>query len=85
MFDLHQKIAVVTGGGSGIGAAIAALFARQGARTVVLDLNETAAATADAIRAAGGDAIARRVGTRGLCAACPREARSPGADAARRR
>ena len=60
MFDLHQKIAVVTGGGSGIGAAIAALFARQGARTVVLDLNETAAATADAIRAAGGDAIARQ-------------------------
>jgi 2-keto-3-deoxy-L-fuconate dehydrogenase len=60
MFDLHQKIAVVTGGGSGIGAAIAALFARRGARTVVLDLNETADATADAIRAAGGDAIARQ-------------------------
>jgi len=60
MFDLHQKIAVVTGGGSGIGAAIAALFARQGARAVVLDLNETADATADAIRAAGGDAIARQ-------------------------
>ena len=60
MFDLHRKVAVVTGAGSGIGAAIAALFARQGARTVVLDVNETAQATADAIRAAGGDAIARR-------------------------
>jgi 2-keto-3-deoxy-L-fuconate dehydrogenase len=60
MFDLHHKVAVVTGAGSGIGAAIAALFARQGARTVVLDLNETADATADAIRASGGDAIARR-------------------------
>src|SRR5216684_2907576 len=60
MFDLHRKVAVVTGAGSGIGAAIAALFARQGARTVVLDVNETAHVTADAIRAAGGDAIARR-------------------------
>ena len=60
MFDLHRKVAVVTGAGSGIGAAIAALFARQGARTVVLDVSETAHATADAIRAAGGDAIARR-------------------------
>jgi NAD(P)-dependent dehydrogenase (short-subunit alcohol dehydrogenase family) len=60
MFDLHHKVAVVTGAGSGIGAAIAALFARQGARTVVLDLNETADATAGAIRASGGDAIARR-------------------------
>jgi NAD(P)-dependent dehydrogenase (short-subunit alcohol dehydrogenase family) len=60
MFDLHRKVAVVTGAGSGIGAAIATLFARQGARTVVLDLNETADATAGAIRAAGGDAIARQ-------------------------
>src|SRR2546423_6398253 len=60
MFDLHGKVAVITGAGSGIGAAIATLFARQRARTVVLDLNETADAAADAIRAAGGDAIARR-------------------------
>src|SRR5436190_169305 len=30
MFDLHQKVAVVTGGGSGIGAAIATVFAAQG-------------------------------------------------------
>jgi 2-keto-3-deoxy-L-fuconate dehydrogenase len=60
MFDLHHKRAVVTGAGSGIGAAIAVLFARQGARTVVLDLNDTADKTADAIRASGGEAIARR-------------------------
>jgi 2-keto-3-deoxy-L-fuconate dehydrogenase len=60
MFDLRDKVAVVTGAGSGIGAAIATLFARQGARTVVLDVNDTAQATADAIRASGGEAIARR-------------------------
>ena len=60
MFDLSQKIAVITGAGSGIGAAIAVLFARQGARVVALDLNESAEATAAAIAAAGGDATARR-------------------------
>jgi NAD(P)-dependent dehydrogenase (short-subunit alcohol dehydrogenase family) len=60
MFDLHEKIALVTGAGSGIGAAIATLFARQGARVVVLDVNDRADATVDAIRAAGGDAAARR-------------------------
>jgi 2-keto-3-deoxy-L-fuconate dehydrogenase len=60
LFDLSRKVAVVTGAGSGIGAAIAALFARQGAHIVVLDLNESADAVASAIRAAGGDAVARR-------------------------
>jgi len=59
MFDLHEKVAVVTGAGSGIGAAIATLFSRQGAEIVVLDRNESAAnAVAEAIRAAGGQAIA---------------------------
>ena len=37
MFDLHGKVAVVTGAASGIGAAIATLFSRQGARVVVVD------------------------------------------------
>lgn len=42
MFQLNNKIAVVTGGGSGIGKAVALLFAKQGAEVHVLDLNETA-------------------------------------------
>jgi NAD(P)-dependent dehydrogenase (short-subunit alcohol dehydrogenase family) len=59
VFDLTDKVAVVTGAGSGIGAAIARLFAAQQARIVVLDVDETAARrTADAIAAAKGRAAA---------------------------
>jgi NAD(P)-dependent dehydrogenase (short-subunit alcohol dehydrogenase family) len=60
MFDLQHKVAVVTGAGSGIGAAIAALFARQGAHVAVLDRSDSADATVDAIRTAGGRAHAVR-------------------------
>jgi Dehydrogenases with different specificities (related to short-chain alcohol dehydrogenases) len=42
MFELKGKIAVVTGGGSGIGKAVALLFAKQGALVNVIDLNEEA-------------------------------------------
>ena len=38
MFRLDGKTAIVTGAGSGIGASIAALFAKQGARVAALDI-----------------------------------------------
>jgi len=58
MFDLNKKIAVVTGGGSGIGKAVALLFAKQGAEVHVLDLNETAGkATVSEIQQTNGKAF----------------------------
>ena len=54
---LEGRIAVVTGGGSGIGQAIALGYAKQGAHVVVLDANaETAAQTENSIKGAGGKA-----------------------------
>ena len=40
MFSLKNKTAVITGGGSGIGQAIAVLFAKQGANVHILELSE---------------------------------------------
>ncbi len=57
IFELTGKRALVTGAGSGIGAAIAETFARAGAHVFVTDVQEeTAAATAARIAAAGGAA-----------------------------
>lgn len=57
MFRLDQKNALITGAGSGIGQAIAALFARSGAAVWVVDRDAAAGeATVQAIRAAGGTA-----------------------------
>ena len=62
---LEGKTALVTGGASGIGEASARLFAEEGARVVVADLNlETARRVADAITCDGGDAVAQRLDVR---------------------
>lgn len=61
MARFHDKSIIVTGAGSGIGRAAATLFAAEGGRVVVADINEGADATAAAIREAGGIAEAIRI------------------------
>lgn len=62
---LTDRVAVVTGGGGGIGAATARLFARHGARVVIADIDGGLAdATAAQIRESGGSAQAIRTDVR---------------------
>ena len=59
MFSLKDKKAVVTGGGSGIGKAIAVLFAQQGAEVHIIELSaESAREAVKEITANGGQALA---------------------------
>jgi NAD(P)-dependent dehydrogenase (short-subunit alcohol dehydrogenase family) len=69
--DLRDRPVLVTGGGSGIGAAIVAAFAAQGARVAFLELSaETAARTADAVaRTAAHRPLYRTVDLRDVAAA----------------
>jgi NAD(P)-dependent dehydrogenase (short-subunit alcohol dehydrogenase family) len=58
---LANKVALITGAGSGIGRACAMLFASEGAQVAVVDIDEpTAAETERLIRNQGGEAIAIR-------------------------
>lgn len=58
MFSLKGKKAIVTGGGSGIGQAIATILAKQGAEVHIVELGlEQASATLEAIKTDGGTAF----------------------------
>ena len=62
MDSLEEKVAIVTGGGSGIGEGLCLELARRGARVVVADINaDDAGRVAAAIAANGGRATARPV------------------------
>ncbi len=55
---LANKVAVITGAGSGIGRASAVMFAREGAKVVVADINDAGGKeTVTAITSTGGEAI----------------------------
>src|SRR5690606_39719267 len=61
MGRVEKKVALVTGGGLGLGRACAALLAREGAKVMITDLKESEGrAAADEIVEAGGEAMFMR-------------------------
>ncbi|MEH7483171.1 glucose 1-dehydrogenase [Neobacillus drentensis] len=58
MARLENKVSLITGAASGIGKAIAQLFAKEGSKIVVADMNEAGGQeTVDEIKAKGGQAL----------------------------
>ncbi len=64
---LKDKVAYITGAASGIGKEIAIVFAREGARIVIADLNQAAAeATATELKSSGAQAVGIAVDDRSV-------------------
>jgi len=62
LFDLTDKITIITGGGSGIGRRTALAFAEYGAKSIIADIDPKAASLVSSeIHAKGGKAIPHRV------------------------
>ncbi len=60
-FRLDNQVAIITGGGSGIGHAIAELFSEQGATVHLFDIRDSVQAVADQINKKSGKAFAHQV------------------------
>src|SRR5258706_8896623 len=81
---LENKVALITGAGSGIGRESARLFAQEGARIVVVDVNDPAGETvALELRSAGREAgfflprVSKTAGPHGVSPAPPASLRRP--------
>ena len=65
MMQLESKVALITGGGSGIGAASVRRFAAEGARVAIIDINEEGArSVASDVSESGGEAMVAVVDVR---------------------